>query len=135
MKTRKIIFVTLSMLLSFSILLSACAAQPTAPVSPEVVKETVVVEVTKQVEVLVTPKQEPAGPVTISFWHGYNADPETPFLENTIIPAFEASHPDIKSGIRKHSLRPVSSEITNRYCRWYSPGPGTSGHHLGTGVW
>ena len=96
MKTRKIIFVTLSMLLSLSILLSACAAQPAAPVSPEVVKETVVVEVTKQVEVLVTPQQEPAGPVTISFWHGYNADPETPFLENTIIPAFEASHPDIK---------------------------------------
>lgn len=96
MKTRKIILLTLSLLLSLSILLSACAAQPAAPVSPEVIKETVVVEVEKPVEVLVTAQPEPVGPVTISFWHGYNADPETPFLENTIIPAFEASHPDIK---------------------------------------
>ena len=71
---------------------------------PEVIKQTVIVEVDKPVEVLVTAQPEPAGPVTISFWHGYNADPETPFLENTIIPAFEASHPDIKVRICQHSL-------------------------------
>ena len=35
-------------------------------------------------------------PVTISFWHAYNADVEAKFLEETLIPAFESENPDIK---------------------------------------
>ncbi len=34
-------------------------------------------------------------PVTITFWHTYG-DTETPYFENEIIPAFEATHPGIK---------------------------------------
>jgi multiple sugar transport system substrate-binding protein len=51
-----------------------------------VIHETTVVEVTS------TPP--PAGPVTITFWHGYN-EVETQMLDETVIPAFEAAHPDI----------------------------------------
>jgi multiple sugar transport system substrate-binding protein len=32
----------------------------------------------------------------ITFWHGYNTDVETVFLENTLIPEFEAKNPNIK---------------------------------------
>jgi multiple sugar transport system substrate-binding protein len=36
------------------------------------------------------------GPVTISFWHAFNADSsEVTVLEDTLIPAFEEAHPDI----------------------------------------
>jgi multiple sugar transport system substrate-binding protein len=96
MKTRTTILLTLSVLLSLSMVLSACAPQPAAPVDPEVIKETVVVEVEKQVEVLVTPEPEPEGPVTISFWHGYNADVEAKYLDEVLIPEFEAANPNIK---------------------------------------
>lgn len=82
-----------------AILVGACApATPTAaPASsnPEVQVEKQTVVVTQQVEKIVTVTPPPAGPVTLTFWHGYNADTETPFLEKTVIPAFEASHPGI----------------------------------------
>jgi multiple sugar transport system substrate-binding protein len=101
MKQRSIVFSILSILVLSSMLLAACA--PTAaPATPKVIKETVpvaqtvVVQQTVVSEKIVTPTPEPAGPVTITFWHGYNADTETPFFEKTIIPAFEASHPNIK---------------------------------------
>jgi multiple sugar transport system substrate-binding protein len=66
----------------------------------EVEKEVVVTEevvVTQEVEVekVVTATPEPAGPVTISFWHGYN-EVETALLDDTLVPEFEAAHPDIK---------------------------------------
>ncbi|MEP0762668.1 MAG: extracellular solute-binding protein, partial [Chloroflexota bacterium] len=36
-------------------------------------------------------------PVTIEFWHTYNeVSPENEMLVNTLIPMFEAAHPDIK---------------------------------------
>ncbi len=69
-------FITLFSILSIlAMALSACA--------PSVVTQ------------VVTATPAPAGPVTITFWHGYNADTETPFLEGTIIPAFQATHPNI----------------------------------------
>ncbi len=100
MKTHKLISVV-SVLALLGMLISACApaATPTtAPSSAESTKEIVEVKETVIVEKekLVTPTPAPTGPVTITFWHGYNADVETPFLEKTIIPAFEAAHPDIK---------------------------------------
>ena len=51
--------------------------------------------VTQQVKEVVTATPPPAGPVTLTFWHAYNADTETPYLEKTVIPAFEAANPNI----------------------------------------
>ena len=101
MKHRSIAFSVFSILVLSSMLLAACApaaATPTAQVIKETVpvSQTVVVQQTVVSEKLVTPTTPPAGPVTITFWHGYNADVETKFLEGTIIPAFEAKFPNIK---------------------------------------
>lgn len=89
----------LSSLLVLMLLLSACAPAATPGTPAEPLKETVVVTqeviVTQEVEKLVTPTPEPVGPVTISFWHGYN-EVEAAKLDNEVIPAFEAAHPDIK---------------------------------------
>ncbi|HEX7975769.1 MAG TPA: extracellular solute-binding protein [Anaerolineales bacterium] len=105
MKNRKTVFALVSALVALAIVLAACApaaapttGAPAAAVTVQSVKETVQVKETVIVEKekLVTPTPAPAGPVTITFWHGYNADVETPFVEKTIIPAFEAAHPNIK---------------------------------------
>ncbi len=37
-----------------------------------------------------------SAPVTITFWDAYNAQAEVPYINKTLIPAFEASHPNIK---------------------------------------
>ncbi len=37
-----------------------------------------------------------SAPVTITFWDTYNAQAEVPYVNKTIIPAFEAQHPNIK---------------------------------------
>jgi multiple sugar transport system substrate-binding protein len=42
------------------------------------------------------PAAETNTPVTISFWHAYNADVEAKYLEETLIPEFEAANPDVK---------------------------------------
>jgi multiple sugar transport system substrate-binding protein len=102
MKARFTIFSVLSLLLAISLVLASCAPATTTVATPETIKETIIVTqeveklVTQQVEKVVTVTPPPKGPVTISFWHAYNADVETPFVENTLIPAFEATHPDIK---------------------------------------
>ncbi|RPI32899.1 MAG: extracellular solute-binding protein [Chloroflexota bacterium] len=93
----------LSILVAFALVLGACA-QPTAQVVTQdvEVKETVIVEQTTvvqevvEVEKLITPTPAPEGPVTIQFWHTYNVEVETPFLQDTLIPEFEAAHPNIK---------------------------------------
>ncbi|HTX80110.1 MAG TPA: extracellular solute-binding protein [Longilinea sp.] len=84
MKNSKV-FVVLTVLLTAGMLLGACApaATPTeapaaAATSAPAATETATTE-----------------PVTITFWHAYNADTETPFLEKTVIPAFEAANPGI----------------------------------------
>lgn len=83
MKT-KVTFIVLSILVAMSMLLTACAAPAAeAPAAEAPAAEAPAAE---------APAAEP---VTITFWHGYNADTETPFLENTIIPAFEAANPGI----------------------------------------
>jgi multiple sugar transport system substrate-binding protein len=82
------------LLMIISILLAACSPQAT-PTSQEpeqiVVENTVIVKE----EVVVTPTPEPEGPVTITFWHAYNADVEAKYLDETLIPAFESEHPNI----------------------------------------
>ncbi len=82
----------LSLFMLLALVLSACAPSSSTTPAPTGVVETVVVEKEK----VVTPTAAPEGPVTISFWHAYNADVEAKFLEQTIIPAFEAQHPNIK---------------------------------------
>lgn len=82
--------------LSLVVLVVACAA-PVAPSQPAV--QTVVVPQTvpvpQTVVVSATAAPTTAAPVTITFWHGYNPV-ETKQLEEKIIPAFEAAHPNIK---------------------------------------
>jgi multiple sugar transport system substrate-binding protein len=78
----------------FIILTLLVACTPAATPTPEIVKETVIVEEQIEVEKLVTPTPEPAGPVTITFWHGYN-ELETATLDEEVIPAFEAVYPNI----------------------------------------
>jgi multiple sugar transport system substrate-binding protein len=90
-----------SVLIALALLVSACA-QPTPETITQSIKETVIVEKTTvvqevvQVDKLITPTPAPQGPVTIQFWHTFNVEVETPFLENTLIPEFERTHPDIK---------------------------------------
>ncbi len=105
MKSNKFL-VVLSVLLAMGMLLAACApaAAPTAaeapaaaPTNPPAAAPTNPPAAEPTSPPAAEPTSPPAAePVTITFWHGYNADVETPFLENTIIPAFEATHPNIK---------------------------------------
>jgi multiple sugar transport system substrate-binding protein len=87
MKSSKL-FVLLSVLLAVGMLLAACAPAATT----EAPAATTEAPAAATIEAPTTA----AEPVTITFWHGYNADAETPFLEKTIIPAFEAANPGIK---------------------------------------
>lgn len=77
----------LGILVILGMALASCApaATPTA--------EKIIVENTVQVEV--TPTPQPEGPVTITFWHGYNADVEAKYLDEVLIPEFEAANPNI----------------------------------------
>lgn len=93
MKKNSMVYVVLGLLVIMSMTLSACGSS-TAAATPE----TIIVEKTVEVpiEVQITPTPEPEGPVTITFWHGYNADVEGKLLDETLIPEFEAAHPNIK---------------------------------------
>lgn len=91
MRKRTALLVVFSVLIMGSMLLSACAT----PTPEQVVVEKTVV-VTNEVEKVVTPTAAPEGPVTITFWHAYNADVEGKYLDDTLIPEFEAAHPNIK---------------------------------------
>jgi multiple sugar transport system substrate-binding protein len=91
MRKRSALLVVFSVLIMGSMLLSACAT----PTPEQVVVEKTVV-VTNEVEKVVTPTAAPEGPVTITFWHAYNADVEGKYLDDTLIPEFEAAHPNIK---------------------------------------
>lgn len=93
MRKPSVELVVLSVLIAASMLLSACATTPPTP-EQVIVEKTVVVK--EEVEKLITPTAAPEGPVTISFWHAYNADVEAKFLDETLIPEFEAAHPNIK---------------------------------------
>jgi len=85
MKPRTLFPVAFSALLVLTMLLTSCAPVATPTTAPTTAPGTAAATE--------PPTQEPV--VTITFWHGYNADVETPLLEETLIPAFEASHPNI----------------------------------------
>ena len=98
----KKMFVALSILLSLSMILAACATATTAPtaqtiIQTQVVKETVIsqVEKTVVVPVEITATPEPpsvAGVVRIGTWD--SADALIPL--NNAIASFEAKYPDVK---------------------------------------
>lgn len=82
-------------LVLLGLILAACApaAPPAEPAGGE---EPTPVVVTETEIVVVTPTPLPEGPVTITFWHTYNeVSPENEMLVNTLIPMFEAEHPNI----------------------------------------
>jgi multiple sugar transport system substrate-binding protein len=83
-------------LVLFGLILTACA--PAAPAAePTRGDEPTPVVTTETEMVVVTATPQPAGPVTITFWHNYNeVSPENEMLANTLIPMFEAEHPNIK---------------------------------------
>lgn len=84
-------FSLLSLMLVLTMLISACATTaPQAPVQPATPVESQ--KPASEVNVETAPKE----PVTISFWHAYNADVEAVFLDEVLIPAFKAAHADIK---------------------------------------
>lgn len=73
-----------------AVIFSACSTAPTS--SP-----TVSADQPAETEAAVTTAPETAQTVEISFWHTYNEDgSENDTLVNTLIPAFEAEHPNIK---------------------------------------
>jgi len=91
MKTRSLTIAVLSTLLTLSMLLAACTPAPTPTAAPATT-----VPATQPATQPATEPPTQAAPVTITFWHAYNADTEGKFLDETIIPAFEATHPNIK---------------------------------------
>lgn len=88
----KHIFLIMSTLMIFTLLLGACT-----PTTSEVVESE---EGEGSVEEVEAPAEEESGtggePVTITFWHAYNADVEAKLLEETLIPAFEDENPNIE---------------------------------------
>jgi multiple sugar transport system substrate-binding protein len=91
MKIKSNLLTIIGLLAAGAMIFAACA--PAEAPTPEVVRETVVVEET--VEKMITPTPAPTGPVTITFWHGYNPV-ETELLDETVIPTFEEANPNIK---------------------------------------
>lgn len=96
MKNKRI-FIIISALMILILSLGACSPATGEDVEgDDVVQE----ETADVVEDIDTPaeeeSEESAEPVTITFWHAYNADVEAKFLDETLIPAFEAENPDVK---------------------------------------
>ncbi|MHB8087640.1 MAG: extracellular solute-binding protein, partial [Anaerolineaceae bacterium] len=87
---KKNMFGFLIVLMIASMVLAACTSPSTvipAPETTEVVDETLAA----------TAEPESIEQVEISFWHNYNTDSaEITTLEDDLIPAFEAAHPNIK---------------------------------------
>ena len=90
MKKRSYLFVALSAIIALSMLLAACT--PTA----STVSEQEPQQPAQSNDSTSSSAEEAEAPVTISFWHAYNADVEAVYLEETLIPEFEAANPDVK---------------------------------------
>ncbi len=89
MKKQRLPLVILSFLIVMSLFLASCAA----PATPTAAPAATGVAATEPAAT-----EAPAGePVEITFWHTFNTDsPEVQTLDNILIPAFEAAHPNIK---------------------------------------
>jgi multiple sugar transport system substrate-binding protein len=90
MNKRSYVYVVLSALIALSMVLTACSptASPVSDQSPQ--------QPAQSDNSTSKPAAETNTPVTISFWHAYNADVEAKYLEETLIPEFEAANPDVK---------------------------------------
>jgi multiple sugar transport system substrate-binding protein len=94
----KRLFLLISALMILTLILGACS--PGIEVdnaADELSEEPTEGEVVEEVEAPAVDESETSSePVTITFWHAYNADVEAKFLDEILIPAFEAENPDIK---------------------------------------
>jgi len=94
----KRLFLLISALMILTLILCACS--PGIEVdnaADELSEEPTEGEVVEEVEAPAVDESETSSePVTITFWHAYNADVEAKFLDEILIPAFEAENPDIK---------------------------------------
>ena len=94
----KRLFLLISALMILTLILGACS--PGIEVdnaADELSEEPTEGEVVEKVEAPAVDESETSSePVTITFWHAYNADVEAKFLDEILIPAFEAENPDIK---------------------------------------
>jgi len=87
---KKNLISSLALWMIVAVILSACSAAPTSSPAPSVAEPA-------ETEAAATTAPETAPTVEISFWHTYNEDgAENDTLVNTLIPAFEAEHPNIK---------------------------------------
>jgi len=79
-------------LASLALVMVACSPDvaPTEEAAAPPVEE---VEAAEEAEEVV---EEAAPVVTIQFWHTYSVETETPFLQDVLIPEFEAAYPNIK---------------------------------------
>ena len=88
MRSRKIRLTLLCLLVSFALVLVACAPE-VAPTEEPAAQPPAAEPSAEEEEVA------EAEPVTIQFWHTYSIETETPFLQDVLIPEFEAANPNI----------------------------------------
>ena len=97
MKPRIFLFAVFITLLTLSMLLASCGPAPTPTPAPAETSPAAQPTAPPATQAQPTaPPATQAPPVTISFWHAYNPDTEGKYLDETIVPAFEARHPNIK---------------------------------------
>jgi multiple sugar transport system substrate-binding protein len=96
MKNKRI-FIIISALMILILSLGACSPATGEDVEGDDVVQEETADVVEDIDAPAEEEsEESAEPVTITFWHAYNADVEAKFLDETLIPAFEAENPDVK---------------------------------------
>jgi multiple sugar transport system substrate-binding protein len=91
---KKSLFVVIAMILVASMVLAACSAATPVPAATTAATEAATVAATEAATAAATASKDV---VEITFWHTYNEDgSEATLLNNTLIPQFEAAHPNIK---------------------------------------
>jgi multiple sugar transport system substrate-binding protein len=96
MKNKRI-FIIISALMILILSLGACSPATGEDVEGDDVVQEETADVVEDIDAPAKEEsEESAEPVTITFWHAYNADVEAKFLDETLIPAFEAENPDVK---------------------------------------
>ena len=89
---KKSLFVVIAMILVASMVLSACSAATPVPAATDAATQAATVAATEAATAASSKDV-----VEITFWHTYNEDgSEATLLNDTLIPEFEAAHPNIK---------------------------------------
>lgn len=95
MKNKILVFLTLSMILS--LILAACSPSAAAPAETQTADAATEAAAATEAPTEAAAATDSAEPVEITFWHTYNEEgAENEMLTKTLIPIFEASHPNIK---------------------------------------